>query len=190
MSIKKRSILSSISLNLWIFIFNISNLLGFNIILYSEKLIEKRIYDKHRDDFTYPMRKEFSKIILSILITMLFTIIIKLFNLINYEDYRVNALQMADDRQNFGERFARKKFYYRLIVGMIMLIVILFMWLYSIGFCYIYYHTQKNWIYSGIWSLFLDWIIFAPLFLFLISLYKYKKGNEVIEYYIKRLFCF
>ena len=76
MIITKTSILSPILFNLWIFIFNISNLFGFNAILYSEKLIEKRIYNKHRDNFAYPMSKEFGKIILSILITMLFTIII------------------------------------------------------------------------------------------------------------------
>ena len=192
MRLMKTSILSPIIFNLWIFIFNISNLFGFNAILYSEKLIEKRIYNKHRDDFAYPMRKEFGKIILSILITMLFTIIMKFINLTFFEDKNILAINFSEltTRKEYGKKFTKNKLLYRIFAGIIMFIIIFIMWLYSIGFCYIYYHTQKSWVYSGIWSLFWVWIIFAPLFLFLISLYESFIGNEEVSYYMKRLFCF
>jgi hypothetical protein len=192
MLITKTSILSPILFNLWIFIFNISNLFGFNAILYSEKLIEKRIYNKHRDDFTYPMKKEFGKIISSILITMLFTIFIKLINLTFFEEKNILATIFSESstKNDYGKKFTKDKLLYRIIAGIIMFIIFFIMWLYTIGFCYIYYHAQKSWFYSGIWSLFWVWIIFSPLFLFLISLYESITGNEEITYYMKRLFCF
>ena len=192
MLITKTSILSPILFNLWIFIFNISNLFGFNAILYSEKLIEKRIYNKHRDDFTYPMKKEFGKIISSILITMLFTIFIKFINLTSFKkaDDVLTSIKKNLDNDYLGNRYTDQKMLYRLIAAIIMLIFGIFIWLYAIGFCYIYYHAQKSWFYSGIWSLFWVWIIFSPLFLFLISLYESITGNEEITYYRKRLFCF
>ena len=138
------------------------------------------------------MRKEFGKIILSILITMSLTIIIKLINLTTFtkaydED---SKMRLSKDIIYDGNRFTDQKMIPRLIAAFLMFILGMFIWLYSIGFCYIYYHTQKSWIYSGIWSLFWVWIIFAPLFLFLISLYESITGNEGYSYYMKSLFCF
>ena len=49
------------------FVFNTLILFGFNALLYYESLIEKRIYENKRNNLDYPMRKEFHKIILSIL---------------------------------------------------------------------------------------------------------------------------
>jgi hypothetical protein len=123
---------------------------------------------------------------------MLFTIIIKFINLTFFEDKNILAITFSDltKRKEYGKKFTKNKLLYRIFAGIIMFIIIFIMWLYSIGFCYIYYHAQKSWFYSGIWSLFWVWIIFSPLFLFLISLYENITGNEEITYYMKRLFCF
>ena len=173
------SIYSPILWNIWMLISNISNLLGFNAIFYSKTLIEKRIYDKHRNDFTYPMRKEFGKIILSIFITMLITIIFKLFN------YRAPY----KETHVLQEYYFEKKRLRRTIGGILMYFLGFFMWIYSIGFCYLYYHSQISWFYSLIWSLFLVWFIFAPFFLFLLSLFQFYYGDNYILYF-KVLFFF
>ncbi len=137
------------------------------------------------------MKKEFGKIILSILITMLLTFFIKFINLTSFK----KANDIVSNRENncvndiLGNRLKKKKLL-MIITAIIMLIIGIIMWLYSIGFCYIYYHSQKSWFYSGIWSLFWVWVIFAPLFLFLISLYENITDKEEITYYIKRLICF
>ena len=138
------------------------------------------------------MKKEFGKIISSILITILFTIIIKLINLTTFEEKKNLATIFSESstKNDYGKKFTKDKLLYRIIAGIIMFIIFFIMWLYTIGFCYIYYHAQKSWFYSGIWSLFWVWIIFSPLFLFLISLYESITGNEEITYYMKRLFCF
>ena len=82
----------------------------------------------------------------------------------------------------------------RNIAGFIMFFIIMIMSLYSIGFCYLYYHAQKSWFYSGIWSLFWVWFVFAPLFLFLISLFQtFIHNNEKLiqySYYMKTLFFY
>ena len=137
------------------------------------------------------MKKEFGKIISSILITMLFTIFIKFINLTSFKkaDDVLTSIKKNLDNDYLGNRLKKKKLL-MIITAIIMLIIGIIMWLYSIGFCYIYYHSQKSWFYSGIWSLFWVWIIFSPLFLFLISLYESITGNEEITYYMKRLFCF
>ena len=190
-----KSILSPILFKIWIFFFNISNLFGFNAILYNEKLLEKRIYDKHRDNFGYPMKREFGKIISSILISMILTILIKLINITSFSEKETLVLLHSETRERrFKDEFTKNKMIIRNIAGFIMLFIIMIMWLYSIGFCYLYYHAQKSWFYSGIWSLFWVWFIFAPLFLFLISLFQtFIHNNEKLiqySYYMKTLFCY
>ena len=79
------SIISPLILNSWLFVFNSLALFGFNALLYYEGLIEKRIYDKKRNNFDYPMRKEFHKIILSILCQIVLTLLIKLLIMVKLE---------------------------------------------------------------------------------------------------------
>ena len=67
------SIISPLILQSWFFFFNILVLLGFNALIYYEALIEKRIYKKRINHFDYPMRQEFHKIILSILLQIVLT---------------------------------------------------------------------------------------------------------------------
>ena len=47
-------------------------------------------------------------------------------------------------------------------------------WIYSIGFCGVYKNTQFGWFYACIWSLFFDWILFAPVFVVAVSFVNYK----------------
>ena len=78
------SIISPLMITQFIFLFNISTLFAFNAILLPEKRIERKIWDKGRDKFVYPMKHEFGRIILSILISMLFTFIIRAVSLVSY----------------------------------------------------------------------------------------------------------
>ena len=72
-------------MNSWFFLFNTTNLFIFNALIYLESIIEKIIYDKNRDNFTYPMNKEFGKIILSILLQLIFGVIFRFFALISLD---------------------------------------------------------------------------------------------------------
>ena len=126
------------------------------------------------------MKREFGKIISSILISMILTILIKLINITSFSEKETLVLLHSETRERrFKDEFTKNKIIIRNIAGFIMFFIIMIMWLYSIGFCYLYYHAQKSWFYSGIWSLFWVWFVFAPLFLFLISLFQsFIHNNE------------
>ena len=197
------SIISPLIIHSWFFVFNTLTLFGFNALIYYEGLIEKRIYDKKRHNFDYPMRKEFHKIILSILCQAALTVLIKLLMIVwleqrnelkngltkcslkHYEDINSEVVFKIEQLQN--EMIIR-----RILGGVLMLFISTFFFYYSVVFCGIYIKTQVNWFYSGIWSLFWNWIIFAPIYILVISIIEYKKENsyDPLVYNLKRLFCF
>ena len=149
------------------------------------------------------MRKEFHKIILSILCQAITTTLIKLIIIVRLEkreDLKNNFLECTlKSKEDFInkilkaiENFRNEMLIRRLIGASIMLICLAFFFFYSVAFCGIYIKTQKNWFYAGIWSLFLNWFLFSPIFIIIISLIEYTKQNSFnqIVYYLKRLFCF
>ena len=90
------------------------------------------------------------------------------------------------------EQFQNEMLLNRLIGGIIMFICIIFFFFYSVSFCGIYIQTQKNWIFSCIWSLFWNWVIFSPIYIVVISIIELKKENsyDPLVYNLKRLFFF
>ena len=197
------SLISPLILHSWLFVFNTLILFGFNALLYYESLIEKRIFDKKRNNFDYPMRKEFHKIILSILCQVVFTILIKLVILVRLrqrEDLKNSLIKyklkpheiINNDIVVRIEQFQDEMLTRRLIGAAIMVIGIVFFFYYSVAFCGVYIKTQKNWFYSGIWSLFWNWIIFAPIYIVIISFLEFKRENsyDPLVYTLKRLFFF
>ena len=197
-SLSKVSLLIPIIFKYWLLIFNISMLFGFNALLCTEKYIEKRIYDKHRNNFAYPMRKEFGKIISSILLTMILTFLVKLLNMTSLENKRELELSLMKNREKerfVGESFMKEKLFFRLIAFSIMSILIIFMFIYSIGFCYIYFNSQINLLYSFIWSVFWLWIFFAPLIICISCVVEYfliqdNVTKKKFNYYSNLLYCF
>ena len=149
------------------------------------------------------MRKEFHKIILSILCQVAITTLIKLLMMVRL--YQRNDLKMnltkcylkSNEEINNDivvkvEQFQDQMFLRRIIGGAIMLCGVVFFFYYSVAFCGVYINTQKNWFYSGIWSLFWNWIIFAPIYIVIISILENKKQDSYnpLVYNLKRLFCF
>ena len=203
-SLFRISILYPLNLHSYFFVFNILILFGFNALLYTESLIEKRIYDNQRNSFIYPIKNEFVKIILSILCQIILTLIMKIImtatnkkrnNLIKDINSSINKNKDNGKEQEKGilkevNIFEKNMNCIRFIGGLFMLAIIVFFYYYSTGFCSIYVNTQTNWIYSGIWSLIIIWVVLAPLYIFIISIIdKVKKENNNSSLYnIKRLF--
>lgn len=160
---------------------NLYVLFGFNAVFFSDSMLEDRIYDSYRDNFGYPMRSEFDKIICSILVTFLITIALKFIVLIPFSD---------------KDSFSITDFYHiinivRFIVcGVLMLFLLLFFSIYNTAFCGLFRNAKYGWLYSGIWSLFMNWIIFYPVGIILITLIE-KNVNwgykDEIVYYLKRI---
>lgn len=197
------SIISPLILNSWFFVFNILTLFGFNALIYWEGLIEKRIYDKKRSHFDYPMRKEFHKIIFSILCQIALTALIKLIVLVTLEQrdelkFSLKNCTLTNNKEVNNEvisridQFEDKMLIRRLIGGILMVIIVVFFFYYTVVFCGIYIKTQKNWLFSGIWSLFWNWVIFAPIYIMVISFLENKKTDSYhpLVYYLKKLFFF
>ena len=83
-SICHQSILSPMIFTSWVFLYNLLNLFGFNALYFNETMLEDRIYDKHRDNFGYPMKTEFEKIMASIATCIALTIVVRLITLVTY----------------------------------------------------------------------------------------------------------
>jgi hypothetical protein len=195
------SIISPLMINQFIVLFNISTLFAFNAILLPEKRIERKIWDKGRDKFVYPMKHEFGRIILSILISMLFTFIIRAVSLVSFKsqndlketiilEYNEKGF-INNNRNSNVKRFTRNHQVFKTICSIIIFLINIFYWYYTIVWCYVYYNAQFGWFYAGIWSLFWIWIVFAPIYIVIISILQYKMThNEIWIYYIQNLFCF
>jgi len=197
------SLISPLILHSWFFTFNILTLFGFNALLYYEDLIEKRIYDKKRNNFDYPMRKEFHKIILSILCQIAITGLLKFLLMVfirqrNNLKISLSRCKLKGDEPINNEivsrieQFQDEMLLRRLIAASIMIIIVAFFFFYSVAFCGIYIQTQRNWLFSCLWSLFWNWVVFAPIFIVIISIIEHKKGNsyDPLVYNLKRLFFF
>ena len=196
------SLISPLIMNSWFFVFNTLCLFGFNALIYYEGLIEKRIYDKKRHYFDYPMRKEFHKIILSILLQIAFTVIIKAIILVSHKQYKDLESQLKSCKMKGEEinndilvrttQFQDDMIIRRLIGGFLMSIIIIFFFYYTVVFCEVYLNTQRNLVFSWVWSLFWEWVIFAPIYIVVISFLEHKKENskDPLIYYLKRLFFF
>ena len=197
------SIISPLIFNSWFAFFNILGLFGFNALIYSKELIEKRIYDKKRNKFYYPMRNEFLKIILSILFQAVLNFLIKSLVIVSLKKRknleadlkqckRISKDEIDDDVLVRINSFEKEMPTRRVFAGLFMLIIILFFFYYSIVFWGIYIKTQRIWVYGGIWSLLWNWFIISPIFIILISYIEYKKEDSYSScvYYLKTLFCF
>ena len=197
------SLISPLILNSIFFVFNTLILFGFNALLYYESLIEKRIFKPNRDNFDYPMLKEFHKIILSILCQICLCVIAKLILIvtIRQKDILKEDLKQCKnpDRRHLDndvvfkiDQFQDDMFLRRILSSAFMTIIVVFFFYYSVAFCGVYINTQRNWFFSGIWSLFWNWVIFAPIYIGIISFLEYNKqdSNNATIYYLKRLFFF
>ena len=197
------SLISPLILNSIFFVFNTLILFGFNALLYYESLIEKRIFKPNRDNFDYPMLKEFHKIILSILCQICLCVIAKLILIVTIRQKNIlkedlkqcknpDRIHLNNDVVNKIDQFQDDMFLRRILSSAFMTIIIVFFFYYSVAFCGVYINTQRNWFFSGIWSLFWNWVIFAPIYIGIISFLEYNKqdSNNATIYYLKRLFFF
>jgi len=134
------SIISPLILRSWFFIFNTLILFGFNALIYWEGLIEKRIYDKKRNRFDYPMRKEFGKILLCILLQIVVTGLIKLLVFVFPEQKRTLEGGLKNFEIKLGreadnniivriDQLEKEMFIRRLIGGVLMLFIVIFFFL-------------------------------------------------------------
>ena len=154
-------------------------------------MLEDRIYDKHRDNFGYPMKTEFEKIMAAISTCIALTIVVRLITLVtdSQKIRLIQQLKVNKDRVQIISEFNKSMLVRRIIAGVFMLALNVFFFYYCVVFCGIYVNAQYGWFYSGIWSLFFNWIVYAPLYILIISAVE-SSGKESCAYYMKRLFVF
>ena len=191
----RQSVISPQFFTTWIFVFNTLNLFGFNALYFTNGKIEKRIYDNDRDNFGYPVKSEFEKIMSAIASTIVLTLIVKGISLVTYSqkkdlETKIDNGKNSDNTEKEIKIFNQSMLPRRIISWIFMLFVSVFFFYYSIVFCGIYINTQYGWFYSGIWSLFFNWVIFSNVFIFIVSLIEKCNGNEAMVYYMKKLFIF
>ena len=194
-SLTHPSIINPLILCWWIFITNSLNLFGFNALYFNDTKIEKRITHSDRDNFGYPMKHEFDKIIYSILTTLALNVVARAIYLVTVSqrkdlESKVEGGKSLDEKEKAINEFVKSMLPRRLLAVIFLVIVNVFFFYYVIVFCGIYINTQYGWAYSGVWSLFFNWVIFANIEIGIISILEYNKVNEDVVYYLKKLFLF
>lgn len=186
------SIIRNQLISIWIFFLSLITIFGFNAVYFDEKMFEKRIKDSFRNNFFYPMKSEFHRIIYSILTMMAFNFLIRLIVLIPLSKFNeLSNLIKEGNEESISEckNFEYKMLFKRIIAIIIILILDVFFYYFTIVFCAIYRNTQAGWFYSGIWGFIWNNLVFSIIYIIVISIVE-SNGNEMISYYMKRLFCF
>ena len=185
------SIIRNQLISLWIFFFSLINIFGFNAYYFDLNMFEKRINDSFRNNFFYPMKREFLRIIYSIITMMIFNFLIRLIVIVSLSKFNQlgNTIKEGnDDAISECKNFECKMLLKRIIAIIIILIIDVFFYYYTIVFCAIYKNTQAGWFYSGIWG-FIWNNVFSLIYIIVISIFE-SFGYEMTSYYMKRLFCF
>jgi hypothetical protein len=186
------SIIRNQLISLWIFFFSLINIFGFNAYYFNVNMFEKRINDSFRNNFFYPMKREFHRIIYSILTMMFFNILIRLIVIVSLSKFNQlgNTIKEGnDDAISECKNFECKMLLKRIIAIIIILTIDVFFYYYTIVFCAIYKNTQAGWFYSGIWGFIWNNIVFSLIYIIVISIVE-SNGHVMLSYYMKRLFCF
>ena len=191
LSIFHETFLSPIIFTSWIFLYNVLNLFGFNALYFNETMLEDRIYDKHRDNFGYPMKTEFEKIMAAISTCIALNLVVRAISLVLYKDANIILEELASKKENSKEvkDYNFVLMIRRIIAGVFMLGLNIFFFYYCVVFCGMYVNAQYGWFYSGIWSFFWVWVVYAPLYILIITWIE-SCGNKICVYYMKRLFIF
>ena len=154
----------------------------------TQKQKQKKEFRENRNNFIYPIKYEFDKILLSLITTIFCCLIVRLIVLISKDKYQL--LNNIDKEKNDKKiEIENEIIIKRLIAIILMIVLIFFFFYYCIVFCSIYKNTQDSLIFSGIWTNFFVWIVFAPIFIVVISIIEFKVNREIV-YYLKRLFIF
>ena len=184
--------LNDLFINICFFIFNIVLIFGFNAILYSENMIEKRIFNQNRNNFIYSLSNEIIRLFISLIFSMIVMFIIRLIILIPREKNKKILKLHNEGHELEKEKELLKLFYIRRIIScFIMVGFSIFLFYYSIVFCSMYKNTQLNWFISCIWCLLFEWVILCPIYIIIISIVEKKgRSQKVSSYYMKKLFLF
>ena len=151
-----------------------------------------RIYNKKRNNFFYPINKEFNKIIKSIFSTSLIKIFLRLFIFTSFngkqkliEEYHKNntieKIKLIKEKSSYINNRG-------IICIIFMLIFFIIFIFYTVVFSTIFENCIFSIIYSSIWSLLLNWILFSNIYIIIISFIENK--FEAIGYYMKIFFLF
>ena len=186
------SILSPLYYNSILLCFTISSILFFNNFYFNEKYLIMRIYNKKRNNFFYPIYKEFNKIIKSIFSTSLIKIFLRLFIFTSFngkqkliEEYHKNntieKIKLIKEKSSYINNRG-------IICIIFMLIFFIIFIFYTVVFSTIFENCIFSIIYSSIWSLLLNWILFSNIYIIIISFIENK--FEAIGYYMKIFFLF
>ena len=141
-----------------IFVFSITTMFAFNAILFKESYIDARVNNNSRNSFGYPLAHEAGAVFGAIFIAWIFSAIPK----------TIYYFLMEKELPEIIRKILSISFI--AVIAVLMFI----WWIYSIGFCGVYKNTQFGWFYACIWSLFFDWILFAPVFVVAVSFVDYK----------------
>lgn len=176
-----------------IFFFNIFCIFGFNALYYTENNFDMRMTDDFRDNFAYPMKSEFDIIISSIVTTMALTMIIKAVNYVSEfdkEELSVTCQKANNINQAYQgiKDFWRKGLWKRILSYILMILISGFLCYYSVVFCGIYIKTQYTWSYSGVWAILLNWVLFCPFSILIIS--AIELSSETCANGVKQVFWF
>ena len=186
------SILTPLYYNSILLCFTVSSILFFNNFYFNEKYLIMRINNKKRNNFFYPIYKEFNKIIKSIFSTSLIKVFLRLFIFTSFSGKQKLIIEYYKNNTAEKYKLIKDKSSYINNRGIICIIFMLIFFIififYTLVFSTMFENCIFSIIYSSIWSLLLNWIFFSNIYIIIISFIENK--FEAIGYYMKIFFLF
>lgn len=191
----KVSITESFHIKSLVLLLDLTFILGFNLILFTESYINSRsdyvLYESGKIFLGFTFLNEYLKYLFSILFSWMTIIVIRLILTIppSFED-ELNCHIIRKDKKMLSDAYSKffnkmKIKYY--IITVLSLGFCIFFWIYATAFCFVFQMSAKAWLQSCIISIFLDWFgfkIFFQVLLCLIRQYAIKKKSaEVYDYF-------
>jgi hypothetical protein len=168
------------------------NFFGYAAMFFTNSYLDKRITNSNRDSFGYPVSNEFLIILYSLIVSLVFTVIIKAIMLISpslKDDLKNDLMQTKNEDETMGiSVYFNKSFWIRRIIsGALLLVMLVFNFYCSIMFCAMYRKAQYGWATHGFWIMFFDYLILAPIYIVIVSLIEYKTEADGCIYCMKAM---
>lgn len=172
-------------------IFSISSQFALNAIFFNDDYINQRtdtiVYENKDTGFLFTLANEFSKSIISTVITFILSIIGS--QIKNIQEDVEDDFNKALISENYeviieGHVLFRKKMKIRFFLWIIYITTIhLFSWYYVICFCAVYTKSSYGWLYGCIISLIIDIFFFEVIFQFILSMFR------IFAFKFRNTFC-
>ena len=166
------------------------------VLMLNEKNIENRAKDTNRKSFLYPLTNEYIVIAMSIAVSMVLTLLIKLIAMVTYDtkfslyDTLTSDKELLDNKKEAIQSFTKQHKVRRIVGSVIIFALGAGMLVVTMILCNYYVQTQIGLGLCFLWAILVEYIVLIPIFILIIGGIEHASPESKCVYYTKRLFMF